>query len=199
MSQSAASRLDGMQGATFVNHSQLLKPLPALARLTQTQRARIFSFGFLALSSIVFLVSARNFRHPTPPSPAEIIAATNRIRASSGLDELSLNPKLQLAAMERASDMAAKKYFSHTSPDGVSAWDWLSVNDYSYEYAGENLAINYTDTQVLLEDWLASPSHKANLLNPEYNDIGVGVQSFEDHGKIYNVIVELYGTPKTLS
>lgn len=129
----------------------------------------------------------------------ELLSATNDARIHAGLAPLRLDQRLSAAASARASDMEQKQYFSHVSPEGVEPWYWLKRNDYSFVYAGENLAINYESADSILAAWLESPEHRNNLLNPVYRDIGIGVSEFSSGGVKYRMIVELYGTPTAVS
>jgi uncharacterized protein YkwD len=132
-------------------------------------------------------------------SPAEIIKATNQVRIEAGLLPLASNYRLTSAAAAKTLDMESLRYFGHVSPSGQTPWDWIKKNDYNYLYAGENLAINYSDPNKLLQAWLESPSHRKNLLDPNYRDIGVSVESRQINGHRYVFIVQMFGTQKNLA
>ena len=129
------------------------------------------------------------------------IALTNLInqsRQEAGIQPLIENKKLDLAAKLKAEDMVQKGYFSHQSPEGITPWYWFKVIGYNYKYAGENLAIGFFDSQALYSAWLNSASHRDNLLNPKYKEVGTAVLSgFGPNNAI--VVVQLFGNPSTLS
>lgn len=99
----------------------------------------------------------------------------NQTRQSFGLQPLTKNIKLDQAAESKAKNMVANNYFAHTSPTGVSPWHWFSQAGYNYKYAGENLAIGFFDSQEVYNAWLNSPEHRANIINPNYKEIGTAV------------------------
>src|SRR5512146_777130 len=78
--------------------------------------------------------------------PSTLVALTNQDRAAQGLAGVTEDPMLDAAAQAAANDMAAKGYFAHTSPDGKDPWFWLDQAGYRYSYAGQNLAVNFTDS-----------------------------------------------------
>ena len=102
-----------------------------------------------------------------------IVALTNTSRASFGLNNLELNNQLSQAAQAKAKDMSLYSYFAHTSPAGVDPWYWFEQSGYTYSYAGENLAVNFVDSEKIEEAWMASESHRANILNGQFTEIGV--------------------------
>ena len=109
---------------------------------------------------------------------AEFLAGLNAERVRAGLPPLELDPILVNAARYRSADMAARHYFSHTSPEGTTVFDLLDSWGFSYAWAGENLARNnYSDAEavsVSLGELMASQPHRENILNPHYTRIGVG-------------------------
>ncbi|MDP2933287.1 MAG: CAP domain-containing protein [bacterium] len=128
-----------------------------------------------------------------------IILATNQARALTGLSELAESKELDTAALEKAQDMQIQRYFAHQSPEGTSPWYWIEKNDYTFAIAGENLAINYNNVQELMTAWLESPSHRENILNPKFLDLGVGVRQFSIGSKNYTVIVQMFGAPPRMA
>lgn len=118
-----------------------------------------------------------------------IISQINPVRQSSGLPGLQVNGKLNQAAQLKAEDMIARNYFSHKDPDGKAPWVWLEQVGYDYSAAGENLAMDVSDPEVLKNAWLNSPSHAKNILNTNFTDIGVGVAKGKINGKKTIVVV----------
>jgi uncharacterized protein YkwD len=99
----------------------------------------------------------------------------NQTRQSAGLPALSESSKLNIAAQLKAQNMVAENYFAHISPSGVLPWHWFSKAGYNYKYAGENLAIGFFESEEVYNAWFNSPSHKANIVNPNYKEIGTAV------------------------
>jgi hypothetical protein len=123
---------------------------------------------------------------------------TNAARQSSGLSSLRISPLLQAAAQEKANDMVQNGYFAHTSPAGVTPWYWFENVGYSFSYAGENLAVNFSDSNDVTNAWLNSPEHRANILNANFKEIGIATAqgTYEGHDAVY--VVELFGTPSSV-
>jgi hypothetical protein len=128
----------------------------------------------------------------------KIIALTNDIRQQYGLSPLKENPLLDAAAKQKAEDMFQNNYFSHFSPTGVSPWYWINKSGYNYHYAGENLAMNFIDSEEVVRAWLNSPGHRENLLNKNYQDIGLAVlpADFSKSGINQPIVVQLFGSPQ---
>ena len=124
----------------------------------------------------------------------EIIITTNEARSSQNLPPLKANTKLDLAASEKLNHMASKEYFAHVSPDGVTPWFWIKDNQYQYSVAGENLAIGFFTPDETVKAWLNSPSHRANILNSKYQDIGVAVQAVKIGNREGLLVVQMFGT-----
>lgn len=127
--------------------------------------------------------------------PAVVIDLTNDARKINNLSSLETNQILESAAKLKAEDMAKKGYFSHTSPDGKSPWYFFEKAGYYYSSAGENLAIHFFDSQDLINTWLASPSHRSNILNKNFTETGTGVVRGFYQGKETVFIVQLFGAP----
>jgi len=125
-----------------------------------------------------------------------LIQTTNQERESLGLQPLNEDPRLREAAYFKALDIMTQDYFSHWNPQGKSPWYWIKLADYDYKYAGENLAIGFIDSQEVYRAWDNSPSHKKNLINPKYQDIGIAVLKGDFQGNQTYVVVQLFGTPK---
>jgi|GEM_PF-5030830 uncharacterized protein YkwD len=146
---------------------------------------------FLTLLSLttfgVWVAHFSNAQAKSPVTASEIIRLTNEQRLADGLLPLSVSPQLQLSAQKKAEDIVERNYWSHNTPEGEPFW--VFVQDYDWRYLGENLAANFNTAEKAMTAWLNSPSHRANILNPLYQDIGVGISE--------NIIVVLYGQQKT--
>ncbi len=127
--------------------------------------------------------------------PGEIIALTNGERAQNSVGQLTENSLLDAAAQAKANDMAAKGYFSHVGPDGKQPWAWIAGAGYQYQDAGENLAVRFVDSSDVVNAWMASPTHRANIVKPVYTDIGVGVAQGTYQGQPATFVVQYFGTP----
>ena len=126
---------------------------------------------------------------------SDIFNLLNIQRKVQGLSPLQENPQLENAALLKAQDMLDKNYFGHKSPDGTLGWHWIQSAEYDYERAGENLAIGFIDSQEVHQAWNQSELHKKNLLNPDFQDIGVAVLTGDFQGNETTIVVQLFGKP----
>ncbi len=131
--------------------------------------------------------------------PAVVISETNKERGNADLPALVRNPVLDEAARLKAEHMAKNSYFAHYSPDGVSPWYWFNQVSYRYVHAGENLAVHFTDSDEVVEAWMKSPTHRANIVNTSYREIGVGTAKGKFDGYDTVFVVQLFGTPAATS
>jgi hypothetical protein len=127
--------------------------------------------------------------------PSILANLTNEERQSQKLDVLTVNPTLNNAALMKATDMATKGYFAHTSPEGKTPWYWLEKAGYSYQYAGENLAINFSDSKDVTNAWMNSPTHRANIVKDKYTEVGTGVATGMYEGKETIFVAQVYANP----
>ncbi len=127
-------------------------------------------------------------------SPSEIIRLTNEKRTEAGLTQLVLNETLSLAAKSKGNDMISKDYWAHIAPDGTEPWKFFNDFGYKYRYAGENLARDFTDASSAVDAWMNSPTHKDNILNPKYKEIGIGVVEGDLAGVDTTIIVQFFGS-----
>lgn len=104
----------------------------------------------------------------------QVVNLTNQERAKYGLAALKVDPTLSKMAHEKARDMSANNYFSHTSPTYGSPFDMMKKFGITYNCAGENIAMGQQTPQEVVNAWMNSAGHRANILNPNYNYIGVG-------------------------
>lgn len=129
----------------------------------------------------------------------ELLADTNNERAEAGLPALQLNDELSQAAFMKAKNMFTEQYWAHESPSGVKPWKWFGDVSYSYSYAGENLAKNYPTAGATVDAWMKSTTHRENILNKEYMDVGFAVADGELNGENTTLVVALYGAPATVA
>ncbi len=124
-----------------------------------------------------------------------LIDRTNEERLAEGIPALTANPLLARAAQMKAEDMAKRGYFAHTSPAGVTPWHWFGEAGYRYLRAGENLAVNFVDSEDVIRAWMDSPKHRENIENGKYTEIGIGTATGTYRGKETVFIVQLFGLP----
>lgn len=129
-------------------------------------------------------------------SVSDVVSLTNQERAKSGLSQLTLNAKLSEAASGKARDMFTEQYWAHTSPSGTEPWDFISGAGYSYRVAGENLARDFATTTQMVAAWMASPTHRDNIMHPRYQEIGVAVVNGTLEGIETTLVVQMFGTPR---
>ena len=110
-----------------------------------------------------------------PINAENVLRLMNEYRAAEGLPPLREDPRLMRAAEDRMRHMEELGYWSHQSPDGMSPFVWLAARDYTYRTAGENLANGFETPQVLVESWMESPGHRANILGSQYEDVGIAI------------------------
>ncbi len=127
--------------------------------------------------------------------PAVVVDLTNKSREDVALGDLIRNEVLDRAAQLKAENMAQNSYFAHYAPDGTSPWHWFDMAGYNYIHAGENLAVHFTDSDEVVDAWMNSPSHRDNILNGNYTEIGVGTAKGEYQGYETVFVVQLFGTP----
>jgi len=193
-----------MKKILLLERDEAILEAPGGGRCLQKKVMMIFFFrrwpifGLLALSAGVLISCSSRGRavHGTQASAiAEDIAGeeaavmlneVNRRRAAAGVGRLELDPALLQVAQRFAEDMAANGYFSHTSPSGQKLQDRLAAGNIRYSAAAENIAQADMDVRAVVEYWMSSPGHRANLLDPRMKRFGAGssgdiwVQEFAD-------------------
>lgn len=123
----------------------------------------------------------------------QLLAATNAKRAGTGLAPLVLDQRLSRAAALKAQDMFAKDYWAHNSPDGKSPWEFVTTAGYRYRVAGENLAKNFSVSSAVIDAWMASSTHKDNIMREDYKDIGFAVVNGVLGGEETTLVVQMFG------
>ncbi len=172
---------------------------------TNNQKAKILHSSSLAVIIGVFtifqiILGQVSSRYPfilgyaAQIKPTEIVRLTNHERQTRGLSALNLNEKLSAAAAKKASDMFAKNYWAHVSPTGTQPWYFITDSGYAYRFAGENLARDFSDPGAVVTAWMNSPTHRDNLLNSRYQEIGVAVVDGSLQGRETTLVVQMFGT-----
>ena len=124
----------------------------------------------------------------------KMVVEMNVERAAHGLPALRINDQLSAAATDRIADMFGKHYFAHVSPDGIEPWSWVDRHGYNYRHVGENLAVGYPTAASVVDGWMHSAGHRANLLGKTYDEVGVAVaQGSPTHTFRGPTVVALYG------
>jgi hypothetical protein len=124
----------------------------------------------------------------------ELVTLANSERVTRGLDELTIDSRLVSAALAKGQDMIEKDYWSHFGPNGESPWQFILAAGYDYIYAGENLAKDFTLAAPIHSAWMASPSHRSNILNGNFKNIGIASITGEFQGEETTVVVQMFGT-----
>lgn len=124
----------------------------------------------------------------------EVVRATNEARVAAGQKPLSYNEKLADAARRKAANMFAENYWAHISPSGKTPWVWFAEAGYRYSFAGENLAKDFGDTSRMISAWMNSPTHRDNIVNPKYNEMGLAVVPGSLLGTETVLVVQLFGS-----
>ena len=126
-------------------------------------------------------------------SPEEVVRLTNQKRTEAGLAPLTYNQTLAGAAYTKGRDMIDRDYWAHVAPDGTQPWKFFSDFGYRYRYAGENLARDFSSASATVDAWMNSPTHRDNILNPKYKEIGIGVTEGDLAGVDTTIVVQFFG------
>lgn len=108
---------------------------------------------------------------------SEMLYRVNQDRCTNGLAPLTINGQLNAAALTHSIDMASNNYFGHTGTDGSGVATRVSAQGYSWFAVGENIAAGPPDSATVHSLWMNSPGHRANIMNPDYREMGLGVVS----------------------
>jgi uncharacterized protein YkwD len=153
-----------------------------------------------ALSMFLYTLSYSNTKQTTALADTfintQVVQATNNERTSRGLEALVINSKLEQAAQVKAQNMVEQHYFSHVSPiDGKKWSDFIADVHYEYNIAGENLANGYETVNTLVAAWMASPTHRENILKEEYTETGIALSKGELDGLPTLFVVQVFASP----
>src|SRR5258708_7038210 len=124
----------------------------------------------------------------------ELIRLTNVERQKAGLGEVTEDSRLDQAALEKGKNMFAENYWAHFSPSGKDPWGFINGAGYKFTYAGENLARNFYNSPEVVTAWMASPTHKENIVNPHYQDVGMAVLEGTLNGQKTILVVQEFGS-----
>ncbi|MCC7289825.1 hypothetical protein IT417_01055 [bacterium] len=126
-------------------------------------------------------------------TPNNVISLTNKERTKYGLSGLKSNSQLASAALAKANNMLSVQYWNHFGPNGETPWQFIKAAGYTYIYAGENLAKGFKSSEGVVEAWMASPTHRDNILSGNYRDIGVAVVNGQLLGDEVTLVVQMFG------
>lgn len=141
-------------------------------------------FAVLAVALMPLLAhAAGNLGAPLPArashvpavDPADVLSELNLRRVDAGLSPLQYDDSLGRAAADRAADLFARRYFEHVAPDGTQPFVWVDLRGYRYAVVGENLAVGQRSAKQVVDEWMASPGHRANILEADYRDAGLAI------------------------
>lgn len=174
---------------------------------SNNHRAKILHHSSLISLIVLLLVGSFALNHVQLPStdilglsssinPQELLALTNQKRQDRGLAPLILDSQLSQAAVGKAGNMLANNYWAHIGPDGTTPWVFIKGSGYEYTFAGENLARGFTTSGDVINAWMDSPTHRDNMLSPNYSDIGFAIVSGNLTGEETVLVVEMFGNRK---
>jgi uncharacterized protein YkwD len=129
----------------------------------------------LYLMTISALTAAAAADSSNQITAENILRLMNEYRLDAGLPLLKSETRLEQAAADRMRHMEDVGYWNHTSPDGMSPFVWMAVRAYRYQYASENLASGFETARLLVDSWMESPGHRANILSSDAEDCGIAV------------------------
>lgn len=145
----------------------------------------VFLVGIFLLPQIAYFSSI---------TPERIIELTNQERSKNGLPKLTANQLLTKAANAKGLDILKTQTFKHEI-DGKKFSSWIKEANYKYSYAGENLAIDFLTSEGAIKAWMASQTHRDNILNNNFTEIGVAIVEGDFNGQKSIIIVESFGNP----
>lgn len=175
-----------------------------LPRESNNQRAGLLHHKSLIFIIILLFVGSLGFSFlrisfpsvlgiSTDATSEKLLLLTNKAREENGLAPLVLNPELSLAASNKAKNMLEENYWAHNSPKGVTPWVFIKNTGYNYVYAGENLARGFASAEDAINAWMASKTHRENILSTNYKDVGFAVAIGKLNNEETVLIVEELG------
>lgn len=132
-----------------------------------------------------------------PTDEEKVFELTNNERLSNNLNPLAWDYSLYLAARAKAYHMFRYDYFDHIASNGTTPWDFIRGSGYYYTVAGENLAIDFYDFNNLMSAWMNSPTHKDNILDKDFANIGIAVIRGDFHDSESLIVVQMFGHPSS--
>lgn len=175
-----------------------------LPRESNNHRSKLLHHNNLLLTVVFFFLASLVFSYVRNSFPTvlgakidisaqELLLITNQKRLADGELPLRLSSELSLAAKQKAQNMFEKNYWAHNAPDGTTPWVFIKSAGYEYVYAGENLARGFSTSSDVVEAWMASPSHRENMLSDKYQEVGFAIESGKLAGENTTLVVEMFG------
>jgi uncharacterized protein YkwD len=158
--------------------------------------------ALLGINILQNVTAAHTFQvlgYATDINATDVISISNQYRIDNGIASLKYNSKLAQAAQAKAHDMFADDYWAHYAPDGTSPWSFITGAGYAYTTAGENLAKDFSTSSGVVNGWMNSSGHRANILNESFVDTGVAVVNGNLQGSDTTLVVAFYAAPKPSS
>ena len=167
------------------------------AKIIQNFSIFVLVLGILSLTSFSIFV-----KRTTPSvlgisysiSDVEMLSQVNNVRAQNNLPPLTISSNLSNAASLKASHMFMNNYWAHFAPDGTTPWSFIRSSGYDYLDAGENLAKGFTNSSDVVNAWMNSETHRANILSSKYKDIGFAIVPGTLVGEETVLIVQMFGS-----
>lgn len=177
--------------------------------LSNNHRAKVLHHSSLLLFIFAFFLGQFIFAYFKISYPAvlgssidlstqRLLELTNNEREKQHIASVKLNPVLAQAAALKADYMFEKNFWAHNGPDGTTPWYFFKKVGYNYTYAGENLARGFTTTPEVMQAWMNSPTHRENILSPNYQETGFAIRKGKLLGEETTLIVEMFGTTDTV-
>lgn len=168
------------------------------------QKAHLLHWHFLIIYLLLFLVLRVGIDLISIYQPGvlgtnsqitkeRVIELSNREREDKGLPPLQMNDQLNQAAEAKAANMLTENYWAHFAPSGKDPWGFILSSGYKFSYAGENLARNFYTSEDVVKAWMNSPSHRDNIVNQNYQEIGVAVVDGVLLGQKTTLVVQMFG------
>lgn len=158
----------------------------------------LLTYALVIVAVKILVTGFLFFTYPSPAQMAAIISSNmialiNQSRQQESAEPLKENPLLSEYARQKAEDMIKRDYFAHDTPDGKRPWQWIDKDQYDYVYAGENLAMDFNTAEAVHDAFMKSPSHRRNIVNAKYQEVGIAVLYGKLSGHSTTLLVEFFG------
>jgi uncharacterized protein YkwD len=164
--------------------------------------ALLLGSAFLNIWQPLQVNKPASLAYATEMSRSGLLSNTNTQRSNNGKASLAINDKLNASAQAKANDMVARNYWAHNTPDGQQPWIFFDAQGYAYTKAGENLATGYATTYDTIIGWMNSPTHRANMLDSTFTEVGFGFANSANYiegNTNMTIIVAHYAKPVVAS
>lgn len=167
-----------------------------IERFVRRWALTFISLGLFIISLLI--VANVNLQASTVETKSHsiLIDLANKERSKAGLNSLKPSSVLEQAANTKAKEMFAEGYFEHISPKGRTPWNFINEAGYDYTYAGENLAMDFDKIEDTHTAWMKSPTHKANIVDSHFTQIGIATVEGRFQGRTTTITVEMFGAPQ---